>query len=580
MSFRSGSILRRFLASWSSVSKIPEFRRESWRPRNVGLATAGLVIGGGIIISDYVEENNDVVSSFQSSTIESLAQTLVSLRRFLRSSSVAFTIALDYKYLYARFDDYASAEYRAARSLVHSRAATRLVRLCNEQGSIYVKFGQSLSSMTHAIPPEYTTPMKSLQDKVTPSSFESMLPVLKEEIGPLATKFQFIDPVPIATASLAQVHKGILRDEAQSCVAIKIQHPNLRQKVESDLKTVQTLSKVLRRVFGGFDTEWLLKAFRENLYQEMDFSQEAESGLRVAHNFADDTGVVIPAVYPNLSTEKVLTMDFIDGARIDDLNYLSSYGIDCNDLASRLAEAFAQMVFKDGFCHCDGHAGNLMVRANANAPGGFELIIIDHGLYRELDDSFRRAYCLLWRGLISRSDTDVRQACTELGTPGLEDLFSLALLRRSWSHVRDKKTDIRKNISREEMQKLRRQFKDGEMNMDEETVQNLSHDLLLIFKMNSLIGNIIKSLGAEVDRFRVNCRFAVQGLHHRTDNRRLNTDDPIVDNKEGAWTLLATPSEWADRVALEVRLLMLDAILGLYQFWNWFRGASGKASSS
>eukprot|EP00177_Eucheuma_denticulatum_P006900 GFKZ01012554.1.p1 GENE.GFKZ01012554.1~~GFKZ01012554.1.p1 ORF type:complete len:602 (+),score=76.33 GFKZ01012554.1:74-1807(+) len=446
--------------------------------------------------------------------LESPASSIIALVRFARALGTASVVMADYRLLFARHLDYTTEHYREERSMVHRRSASRLLALARRQGAVYVKIGQHVASMNHAVPPEYSQRLRLLEDRAAYRPYRQIRRALAMELGRgVMDVFEDFDRVPVAAASLAQVHRAKLQGGDE--VAVKVQYPGLEALVEGDLKSIKMLSWMLSWVFPYFNMAWVVDQFRKNLEKEIDFELEAESAERTAEFFTGDDKVWVPAVYRELSTKRLLVMEYVDGFRVDDVEEMAQGGIDPHQVAETVVNAFAQMIFVNGFVHCDPHAGNLMVRRKEG--GHFDLFLLDHGLYRQLDDSFRQSYCKLWRGLVLRKDGDVEKACKELGAPGFANVFSMFLLNRSWRFAKKLGTDIRVKMSKEELKQLRNDLKEGGLRSQADVsafVERIPDDLLLVFKMNSLVRNVNKALGASVNRFKVNARYAVKGLRH------------------------------------------------------------------
>jgi ABC1 atypical kinase-like domain len=205
------------------------------------------------------------------------AAGLLAAVRFTRSLVVTAAVILDYRVLFGKFDNYASAEYKEARSRTHERCAYRILELCKTQGAVYVKIGQHVASMNHAVPKEYTSAFKELEDRASYRPYHQVRRVLCSELGgSVHDHFANFETVPVAAASLAQVHRAHLRDGGEK-VAVKVQYPGLEALVAGDLASIRVLSRLLSYVFPYFSLDWMVREFRVNLAKELDFLQEAES---------------------------------------------------------------------------------------------------------------------------------------------------------------------------------------------------------------------------------------------------------------------------------------------------------------
>lgn len=485
----------------------------------------------------------------------------------------------DYRLLFARHTEYTSDVYKAARSRIHKRSADRLLHLARTQGAVYVKVGQHVASMNHAVPNEYSSRLRLLEDRAAYRPFAQIRSCVEGELGrPVEDVFAEFEETPVAAASLAQVHRARLR-EGGEVVAVKVQYPGLEALVRGDVTSIRVLSWLLSWVFPYVNLEWVVDQMKRNLEKEMDFLLEAESARRTREFFKDEKSVGVPRVFEKVSTRRVLTMEYIDGFRVDDLDMMERCGVDRHAVARTVVELFARMIFVNGFVHCDGHGGNVMCRPGVD--GAYEVFLLDHGLYRELDDKFRHSYCRLWKGLVLRDGREVERACEELGAGGFSDLFSMFLLNRSWKTAKKVGTDIRVRMSSEELEGLRRDFKKGGLGQEggiKAFVEKVPDDLLLVFKMNSLVRNVNKSLGASVNRFKVNARYAVRGLWHQNGYKRRDEGGAVVlagthsEGKVGwVWSGVVGCGNWVlagfDRLIVEVNLLLLDGALVAMRWW-------------
>jgi aarF domain-containing kinase len=547
------------------------------------LSAAGLVATAGVA---YQIERSGRYSAEGGPTA-----ALVATVRFTRALATTVAIAIDYRLLFTRHTEYKSDRYKAERSVVHSKSAHRLLELCRSQGAVYVKVGQHVASMSHAVPKEYTSVLTLLEDRAAYRPYEQVERVVCRELGgAIEDHFATFDPEPVAAASLAQVHRATLAANGET-VAVKVQYPGLETLVAGDLASLRALSYVLSHAFPSFNLDWIVAEFKANLSREIDFRKEAASSEKTRRFFKHDNVVRVPRVYQELSTCKLLCMEFIDGFRADDVDKLTAAGIEPAAVATAIVRAFGMMTFISGNLHADGHGGNILCRPGAPGTGDFELFLIDHGLYRSLSEATRKAYCLLWRGLVLRRGDDVDRACKELGAPGLQEVFSIFLLNRSLKSAKQAGTDLREMMTREEIKAFRDELKASgiENSADAAALMGVvPQDLLLVLKMNSLVRNMNKKLGAEVDRFRANARLAVRGLHHNNSSIAIVaphcSSGMIAGNSTEAGDMACTypwisvmrvwysirncASLYADMIAVEINFSLFDFVRAIVRCWN------------
>ena len=305
-------------------------------------------------------------------------------------------------------------------------------------GSIFIKLGQHLSSMGYLLPLEWTTTFIPLQDHCPISSYESIEEMFIKDTGsPISDLFESFETVPIGAASLAQVHLATMKESGKK-VAVKVQHPALDQWVPLDLALTRFTFSSLKRFFPEYDLEWLSSEMEVSLPQELDFRVEAENAMKTKQHFVKihNTPLVIPDVM--WSRRRILVMDFIAGHRIDDLQYLDANGIDRDEVSAVLARIFNEMIFGDTALHCDPHGGNVAIRNN-NRRGrhNFDIILYDHGLYRDIPKQLRRNYAKLWLAVIDADEGKMRKYAYEVA--GIKDeqfpLFASAITGRDYTTV-------------------------------------------------------------------------------------------------------------------------------------------------
>jgi len=277
----------------------------------------------------------------------------------------------------------------------------RLRMSFEELGPTFVKLGQVLASRPDLIPEEYTSEFEKLHDRVQSIPFDVVEGVLKEEFGnTLYQKFSFIDPNPLGAASIAQAHKARLA--SGETVVIKVQRPGIIQTINDDLNVLYMLSELLTSYVPEtrpYNPSGIVDEFFKTLELETNFIVEANNIRRFSENFAADDDVKIPKVYMDLTTERVLTLEALEGIPLSQENALQQEGVDAKSLIRMGLRAYMKMVFADGLFHGDLHAGNFFVLPN-NKIG-----LIDFGVVGRLNNKTQAAVANMLLAL-SREDYD------------------------------------------------------------------------------------------------------------------------------------------------------------------------------
>lgn len=288
----------------------------------------------------------------------------------------------------------------------HLRSAHRILLALQTNGGLYIKLGQHISSVM-LLPTEWTNTLKPLQDQNTPTPLYELEAMFRSETGwSFADAFSEIDEKPLGVASLAQVHRARDRKTGQ-WLAIKLMHPEVERFSAVDMKTVNYLVDWVKKVFPQFEFTWLAEEMNINMPLEMDFRHEAENARRATEDFSGypKTTVYIPKV--PWVFKRAMAMEHIDGRRPDNLAYLAEHGIDRNSVSQELSRIFAQMLYIHGFFHADPHGGNVLIRPKpkkgSRSPHNFEVVLLDHGLYFDIDKDLRTDYARFWLSLLSRS---------------------------------------------------------------------------------------------------------------------------------------------------------------------------------
>ncbi|MBI5571378.1 MAG: AarF/ABC1/UbiB kinase family protein [Desulfomonile tiedjei] len=270
-----------------------------------------------------------------------------------------------------------------------------------EVGGAFVKLGQLLSTRPDLLPPDWIEELARLQDEVPPIDFELIRKTIEEELGPIEQRFLQIDPVPLATASVAQVHAGLALNGNR--VVVKVRKPGIKAALLQDCDILEAFAELLEKHVEesrNYRPVQIVQEFRAAVTGELDFSLEGQNLDRFRSDFQSYPLVVFPAVYWDQTTERVLTMERMEGIKISDIEALRDSGVDNSRVAHNLAEAIVRQVLEFGFFHCDPHPGNVLVIPRDT------VCFLDCGMVGRLDEMMRENLLLLVSAGI-RKDTEM-----------------------------------------------------------------------------------------------------------------------------------------------------------------------------
>ncbi|XP_033498898.1 aarF domain-containing protein kinase 1 isoform X2 [Epinephelus lanceolatus] len=355
----------------------------------------------------------------------------------LKISSLATAVfATSGFYIYGRqldLNDLSVIRFGRAAATVHLRSAERLRDLCCANRGTFIKVGQHLGALDYLLPEEYTSTLKVLHSRAPQSSMEEIQQVIREDLGKeLSELFVTFEEKPQGAASLAQVHKAVLHDGRT--VAIKVQHPKVQRQSSKDIVVMEVLLRVVHWLFPDFAFMWLVEEAKKNMPLELDFLNEGQNAERMANMLAHFPFLKVPMIHWDLSTKRILTMEFVEGGQVNERDYMKKHGINVNEISENLGKMYSEMIFVHGFVHCDPHPGNVLVR-KCTQSNKTEIILLDHGLYQVLQPEFRLDYCQLWQALINGDMSAVKRYSLRLGAGDLYPLFACVLTARSWTAI-------------------------------------------------------------------------------------------------------------------------------------------------
>ncbi|WP_287941180.1 ABC1 kinase family protein [Faecalibaculum rodentium] len=282
--------------------------------------------------------------------------------------------------------------------------------ILEDLGPTYVKIGQIMATRQDIFSQRYCSELEKLRSDVKPMPFETVKEVLTEAYGPDLDKvFTRIDETPLGSASIAQVHKAWLKDGPM--VVVKVQRPGIYQEMEEDIRLLRKASGILKLsdVFSSVvDVNVVLDEFWTSAQQEMDFTNEAQNAIRFRRDYEDCAWLSAPVVYEDLTSRKVMVMEYISGCEIDDDARLDAEGYDRHEIAMRLGTNYITQITDFGFFHADPHSGNIRVRDG-------QIVYIDFGMMGTLTDRDRRLMQQAIKALAVRDTLKLTDTILTLG---------------------------------------------------------------------------------------------------------------------------------------------------------------------
>ena len=316
-----------------------------------------------------------------------------------------------------------------------NRRAQWLVGTLLDLGPTFIKLGQALSTRADLLPPEYVEALTRLQDKVPEFSAEDAIATVEAELGAsIYSLYRQFDLIPIAAASLGQVHKARLHTGEE--VVVKVQRPGLERLFDLDLKVLRRLVRFCDRTFSWvrqYQLEAIYREFAEVLYKEIDYVQEALNADRFRFNFRHHPRILVPKIYPKYTTRKVLTMDYVPGIKISDRQSLEACGINLKEINQLGICSYLKQLLQDGFFQADPHPGNMAV-----SPDGC-LIFYDFGMMAEVQPINKDQMVKTFFAVLRKDTDEVIDTLTDMGL--IEPVADMVPVRRVTSFLLEQFTD-------------------------------------------------------------------------------------------------------------------------------------------
>jgi ubiquinone biosynthesis protein len=314
-----------------------------------------------------------------------LNRNIRSIRRYRQIIGIMIKYGFDHLLEYLNLSQFVAKSRRVLRRkesfLAQLSPAERMRLALEELGPSFIKLGQLLSTRPDVIPKNFVAEFEKLQDDVPSFPFAEFKAQISLELAKTVEEvYSYLDPVPIAAASIAQVHRARLMSGEE--VVVKVRRPGVVEVIETDIDVLMGLALLMERHMPGsdiYDPIGLVKEFARTIRREMDFSREGHTIEKIRDNFGGDTTLHFPKVYWEETAKGVLTMEYINGIKVSDLAAIERAGLDRKLIARRGADAFLKMVLEHGFFHGDPHPGNVLI-----LPDNV-ICLLDYGIVGRLD---------------------------------------------------------------------------------------------------------------------------------------------------------------------------------------------------
>ena len=393
-------------------------------------------------------------------------------------------------------------------------------------GPTFIKLGQLLSTRPDILPPEYIEELEELQDRVPPADWEDAREVLEAELGPVDQAFDEFDTEAISGASLGQVYYATTENGE---VAVKVRRPGIEALVESDLRVIRWSLPVLTYFVGearSFSLQTLADEFDKTIREEMDYGREAEMLEEISANFTDQPEIRMPEVDETRSTSRVLTMEYVPGTKITDLDELDDRHLDRTELAETLQEAYLQMIIEDGVFHADPHPGNLAVQDDGT------LVFYDFGMSGYVDPFIQDRIVDFYVAVADQDIQAILDTLVEMGTLSptadrkvMGDVLELAI------------ADARgEDIEQYRVQQIVQQVEDTIYDFPFRLPANLA----LVLRVATVVEGVCVTLDEDFDFIEVATDY-LRGQGFLVDTAREYVEDRVDEVQEAANSAVRTP---------------------------------------
>ncbi|KZV97486.1 ABC1-domain-containing protein [Exidia glandulosa HHB12029] len=543
--------------STAAAAEISRGATRRW-PRRVGRFLLGTTVVGGAV---YVVDRQ-----YQASAIA----------RSIRTLSMGLIVSLDYKLNF-------NVENVEGIDALHARSAERLYDCITKNGGLYIKLGQAIGLQAAMLPPPYRRAFANIFDQAPTVPYSEVEQIFAKEFNGMSPDdlFDSFDRTPIASASIAQVHRARLNGQE---VAVKVQKMAIAKQIEWDLWCYRVLLKMADWWFE-MPIAFLSSYISEQITHETDFEREARNSTRAAKDFATDpwlaARVYVPKVNWDRTSRRVMTAEWIgDAHRLNDGEAIVRRGFNTKSIMDTVISALSAQTFVFGFVHCDPHPGNILIRPHPADKTKPQVVLIDHGLYVELPDKFRREYAELWRSIFVGDIRAVERTAKLWGIdPGSGDLFASSILLRPHrlkpkprKPSEGKDGEEEKQLTPEEYKALMFQQQEAMKKRVKTFLQNeelIPRELIFIGRVQRMLQGNNQVLGSPSNRVNLTAKWSAIGCR---------VSLPPVSS---IFTLGPKPllSGIFELIVFRLSLSLIDLAFRFTRLQQWWRGQSSRRGS-
>lgn len=419
--------------------------------------------------------------------------------RSVRALSVMFWIAYEYSYNSHRYDDM---------NELHEKASEALLNMLTANKGLYIKLGQAIANQGAVFPMAYQRRFSTLYDDAPVDLWDRIHRVLESSLGKnYDDLFETIDHVPVASASIAQVHRARLKGLREE-VALKVQHDYIKDQIAVDLWVYRVVARLYERVLE-IPMTYVTKHVLEEVTKEVNFENELENAETLRNYIAADPmarslNVYIPKNYRHLTGRRVLTSEWVEGVSLVDKEVLIERGFDLGRIMRQYLDIFGRQIFNYGVVHSDPHPGNLIARFDD--LGKQQLVLLDHGLYISLLPKFMETYARLWQCLFSLDQRGIENIGRLWGVQSTE-LFGTLI------QLKPPSEDLLKDGA--DMKSMVKNFFSDE--------KQFPTELVFLSRTMRMMQNLNQTFGSPVNRVNILTNAAVDALMESTRNSQGRT---------------------------------------------------------